>query len=454
MNAPQIAVLLLVGAGCSAPRPRAVPAALPPPVRPMVDEESAAPRRGLLPVPTNYDDRAIHLAGDWGGTRSKLASDGLQVDGILTQVGQDVTRGGRRQGFEYGLKFETSWKLDLDRSGTVPGGLLTMRTESRGGSSVNRSAGVVLPVADALFFPLTDEVDEELPIAVTELRYTQFLSKSLGLFLGKFTTLGGDANEFAGGRGDTQFMSHGFLSASVTALINPYSTVGGGVIWMHSDDLVVTSSIYAADDSSTTAGLDTLDDGLIWSSSVRTQHEWGGLPGGMMLTGQYGFDNEFVDFRGRFVSQDGFRIPLERDTWNVFWNLWQYLEVEPGSDERIDVLNGRTDREGLGFFARAAVADRDTNPIRAAFSGGLAGRGLFFDREHDTAGVGYVYSDVQAAPLATGTLLDTAAQRAELYYTFQFGAATELTLDLQWADSLLGTVDEATVLGFRVRTQF
>ena len=92
MNAPQIAVLLLVGAGCSATA-RAVPAA-PPPVRPMVDEESAAPRRGLLPVPTNYDDRAIHLAGDWGGTRSKLASDGLR-DGVLTQVGQDVTRGGR-----------------------------------------------------------------------------------------------------------------------------------------------------------------------------------------------------------------------------------------------------------------------------------------------------------------------------------------------------------------------
>ena len=89
-----------------------------------------------------------------------------------------------------------------------------------------------------------------------------------------------------------------------------------------------------------------------------------------------------------------------------------------------------------------------------AFSGGFAGRGLFFDREHDTAGVGYVYSDVQTAPFATGTLLDMAAQRAELYYTFQFGAATELTLDLQWADSLLGTVDEATVLGFRLRTQF
>ena len=169
-----------------------------------------------------------------------------------------------------------------------------------------------------------------------------------------------------------------------------------------------------------------------------------------MLTG-YGFDNEFVDFRGRFVSQDGFRIPLERE----IMNLLEPLAVPRGRAwiRRAHRRPQRADRSRRAR-PRARGGRRPRHESHPQPSGGLAGRGLFFDREHDTAGVGYVYSDVQAAPLATGTLLDTAAQRAELYYTFQFGAATELTLDLQWADSLLGTVDEATVLGFRVRTQF
>lgn len=417
------------------------------------DQESARPP-GIIPVPEDYASRSHHLAGDLGGRRTDLAQEGLQIDLSLTATGQGVTDGGRETGWASGAKFETHWTLDLDRMEVMPGALVTVRTETRYGDSVNREAGVLLPVNDVMFFPLTDDADEDLPVAITELRYTQFLSSELGLFLGKFTTLGGDANEFAGGRGDTQFLSHSFLSASVTALVNPYSTLGLGFFWIPDADTVISSSLYSAEDSSTSSGLSDLDEGWVWSSSVRTQYEIDGKPGGMMLTAQYGFDNSFFDFDGRFISGEGIRIPYQDDSWNLFWNGWQYLSVEDGSTEKVDVMNARTDRRGFGVFGRAAIADRSTNPVPWILSGGLGGRGTLDGREHDSWGVGYAYSEVRDEPIVTGLLLDSSTSRFEAYYNFAITPAVELSLDLQWADSIFAEIDPATLLGLRLRMQF
>jgi porin len=417
-------------------------------------QDAPARAPGLVPVPRDYADHRQHLAGDPGGRRTAWAEEGLQVEAGYTHVGQGVTSGGRETGWAQGGKLETAWTLDLDRMELLPGALVTMRTESRHGSSVNREAGTLLPVNDVLFFPLTEEPDDDLPVAITELRYTQFLSKEVGVFLGKFVTLGGDANEFAGGRGDTQFLGHSFLSASVTALVNPYSTLGAGVFWMPTEDLFLSTTLYSAADSSTTSGLGDLDEGWVWSSSVRTRHELDGRPGGMMLTAQYGFDSQFLDFTGSFVGDDGLRLPLTEESWNLFWNGWQYLTVEPGSDERIDVTNGRTDRRGLGLFARAAIADRATNPVPWVVSGGLGGRGTLPGRADDTWGVGYAVSEVRNEPFVTRLPLDSATQRLEAYYDLAFSPSVALTLDAQWADSIYAGVDPATLLGLRLRMRF
>jgi len=154
------------------------------------------------------------------------------------------------------------------------------------------------------------------------------------------------------------------------------------------------------------------------------------------------------------VGDDGLRLPLEQDSWNVFWNGWQYLSVEPGSEEKIDVTNGRTDRQGYGLFGRAALADRSTNPVPWVVSGGLGGRGTIEGRDHDSWGVGYAYSEVRDEPIVTGLLLDSATSRFEAYYSMALTPAVELTVDLQWADSIFAGVDPATLLGLRLRMQF
>lgn len=411
-------------------------------------------RRGLVPVPQFEGANSRYLSGDWGGSRSDLAERGFQLDLAFTQTAQGVVDGGKETGWRYGGKLDAHFSFDFDRMGVVPGALVTMRTESRYGESVNGTSGALLPVNDVLYFPLTDEVDKNIPLAITELRYTQFLSKQVGFFLGKFTTLGGDTNEFAGGRGDTQFMSHTFLSASVTALMNPYSTLGGGVLWMPDEQVTVVSNLYSSADSSTTTGFDELDQGWVWSTFVRNQYRLGDLPGGMMVTGQYGFDNDFIDFSGGFVGGDGLQLPRTSDTWCVFWNGWQYLGVEEPVAGLIDVTDGRTDLQGFGLFARAAVADRDTNPIEWILSGGLAGRGVFDGRDHDTFGIGYGFSQVHEKPFVTDRLIDDTGNRFEAYYTVAAAPGAELTLSAQYADTIEASVDPAKILGLRFRLQF
>lgn len=421
------------------------------------DGAASAKPGGILPVREYGGDLRArsYLAGDWGGARTALAERGIAIDLSFTQTFQAIVDGGRRETEEYGGKFETYTSLDLDRMGFVPGALVTMRTESRFGSSVNGDAGTILPVNDVMYFPLTDEIDDDIPITISELRYTQFLSPEIGVFVGKFTTLGGDFNEFAAGRGDTEFLNHAFLSASVTALTNPYSTLGGGLIWMPTERIALSSTIYQSTDSSMTTGFDNFDQGWTSTTAARGQYLIAGLPGGVMGSFAYAFDNSFVDFSEGFVdSGRSIAIPRSSDSWAVYFNAWQYLFVEEASDQPVDVTNGRIDRQGVGLFARGATADQDTNPVKWIVSGGISGRGVIPGRDRDTFGVGYAYNELREARFVSTILLDTAASRFEAYYDLAITPAAAWTFDVQYTDSLLKRLDPAVILGMRLRLQF
>ncbi len=417
--------------------------------------EQSPQRKGLLPLRKHggaLDERAF-LSGDWGGRRDQLTEAGIRYDLIWTQVLQNVASGGANQSSEYGGKLDIPINFDLDRMGVLPGALFTFRTESKHGGSVNRDTRVLLAANDVHFFPQTDG-EESLLLAITEFRYTQFLSKQLGLFLGKIITLGGDVNEFAGGRGDTQFLSHSFLASSVTAIMNPYSAPGAGIFWMPNEDVTVTSSIYTSNDASTSNGFDELDEGLTWSTAIRNQYQLNALPGGMNLAFQYAFDGDFTDIQGQFVDAGVLNVPSNSESWNAFWNIWQYLSVDEPAGKRVDVTNGRTDLRGTGFFARAGLADKDTNPVEWSLSVGLAGRGLHSGRPDDTFGIGYARSQIRENLLTNSFLIDETSQRWEAYYSFALAPSVGLTLSAQILDPLLETVETATVFGVRLRTSF
>jgi porin len=139
---------------------------------------------GLLPIPDYSSDLATrkYLLGDWGGARSELAEQGMTLDWTFTQIGSLVKGGVNNDDKHYGGKSEALFTFELDRMGVLNGALVTMRLESRTGDSANSSAGTLLPINDVMFFP--QPPDEDFPLYITELRYTQFLTKQVGVFAG------------------------------------------------------------------------------------------------------------------------------------------------------------------------------------------------------------------------------------------------------------------------------
>jgi porin len=119
----------------------------------------------------------------------------------FSQTVQSVVNGGRDTGTKDGGTLDYNINFDLQRMGIVPGGLLTLRAESRYGEWINDVAGPALPANVDGLVPLTDDLDENICLTITNLYYTQSFSEQFALMIGKFDTMQGDSNEFASGRG-------------------------------------------------------------------------------------------------------------------------------------------------------------------------------------------------------------------------------------------------------------
>jgi porin len=403
--------------------------------------ESSQASAGLLPVPeysANFWKRQ-YLTGDWFGVRTDLANKGIQFGVEWNQYVQGVTNGGRDRTAEYSGTVDYTLNVDLMRMGVLPGALIKFRAESRYGSSVNGAAGPILPVNTDALFPLTDTLDEDVPITITDLNYTQFLSPHLGLFFGKIDTLDGDPNEFASGRGTSQFMNANFIFNPALALRLPYSTLGAGIVWMpippsSKGGITVSSTVMNTQDSSTTTGFDDFDEGTSWSTEADFQYRLGHLPGGMNVGGIYSFNQNFARLNSRLVLQpgQGLVVPKENSTWAVYWSTWQYLYTEQPGNRPIDLLNGEPDQQGVGLFIRFGFADKDTNPIEWAVSGGIGGRGLIPTRDNDTFGIGYYYNRIQKLRLSGVLGVQNSAQGFECFYNIAITPACRVTLACKW----------------------
>jgi porin len=412
-----------------------------------------AASEGLLPV-TNYggDWRTrIGLSGDWNDLRQNWAEHGFTVDFRLTQYGQGIESGGSDEGWEFGGSGEALFRADLSRMAIVPGALVTLRAESRYGDSVNGKSGLLLPVDTQSFFPLTELPDDDIPIAITELNYTQFLSQHAGVIVGKVQTLDGDPNEFAGGRGRSQFMNFAFVANPVTALTVPYSTLGAGVVLLPSDSVTISSILMNLTDSSTSSGFDDFGKGAVWSTEADFQRK-SDLPGGVNVGGTYAFDADFTDLDGKleFIPGVGPALQSESTSWCVYASAWQYLRMEDEASERIRTNDGRPDLQGLGLFTRLGFADHDTNPIDWSASLGLGGRGLIDGRGDDCFGLGYFYTSLQQPRSLLINRLGDHTQGLELFYDMAFARSVSLTLDGQWVAGAFNDIDDAVLIGLRL----
>jgi porin len=411
---------------------------------------------GILPIPDYSGDLCTRpaLTGDWGGLRQQWAEKGVTFRFDWYQAVQGIVKGGTDNRWAYGTNLDLYANLDLDRMGVIPGGLVAFRAQSRFGDSVNTNTGLLLPVNTYSYFPFTDPPDENVPIAITELNYTQFLSEEFGLLVGKITTMK-NTNEFAGGEGRTQFMNFQFLFPAVYAQLVPYSTLAAGALWMPSGRFQFTSILMNTADSSTTTGFGDIGEGATWWNSLDIQYEMNGLPGGSTLGFLYAFNGDFTRIGGMSYDPDvGIFIGKETESWALRWDGWQYLftETEPGTV--VDPRDGWQDLQGIGVFASLGLGDKNTNPVSFAASVGVAGRGVFPGRDDDTLGLGYFYNDLQEPRPILANFLQSSTQGIEFYYNAAILRWLSLTGDVQWTKSARAKVDDSLVLGFRCNVSF
>lgn len=423
------------------------------------DSAPAAKPEGLLPIPDYSGDLLDrkYLLGDLWGSRSALADHGLQFEINFTQHGQSIVSGGRDTGTRYGGALDYLFNFDLQKMGLLPGAIVTMRAESRYGESVNQLAPSLLPINTDLYFPLTSSPDEDLAIALTELTYTQYLSEHFAVFIGKLNTLNGDPNEFASGRGVSQFSRSSLVFNPVSALAVPYSTLGGGVVWLPSQHVALTATLMNTTDSSTTTGFDDFGDG--WTASVEAQFKYslGDLPGGQNLGFIYASDADFFNLNGRFSFEPGTGLiaPADSDTWSVYWSGWQYLWTDgANAGAPINTVDGIPDRRGIGLFARLGTGDDDTMPISFHASGGVGGRGLIPSRPDDHFGVGYSYSAIRTGRIAGIAGAEDETQGFEAFYNAAITPAANLTFSVQVLEGLNPAYDTAVALGVRLNLRF
>ena len=125
-------------------------------------------------------------------------------------------------------------ELDSQKLGLWPGAFLNLEAEGNWASAVNANTGALMPVNSSQILPLPGENFD-----LISLNFSQFLSPYFGLTFGKYATVtatSGDMNEFAHGKGDTQFMNMALNFNPLMALTVPYSTLGTGLIVLPTKD--------------------------------------------------------------------------------------------------------------------------------------------------------------------------------------------------------------------------
>ena len=393
------------------------------------------------------------LTGDWGGARNDLAAHGVTFDASFTQSAQGVMEGGKDHTWEYGARGILNGLLDTQKAGLWPGGFLSIEVEGNFGSSVNGKTGAFMPVDSNQIFPLPTGDNLNIP----QLAFVQFVSPYVGFNVGKVDTSSGDANAFAHGKGDEQFMNLGLNFNGALLADVPYSALGIGMIVLPTKDpnqAIMTFSVVQANGDPSVAGFSDLDiNKLAFAGEGRFRTHFFGHTGHQLVGGIYN-NQEYTSLDQRISFPLRHQHIAKKDgAWAGYYNFDQYFyQPEKGVDR------------GIGLFGRFAGTDGNPNPIHYFYSAGVGGTGMISGRPYDRFGLGYYYIDVRS-PTLQGPLREHAFFRDEwgfeAFYNIALTPWLLLTPDVQVVGpsqkqktlSLTERepVDTAVVLGFRLQ---
>src|SRR5262249_39173446 len=280
-------------------------------------------------------------------------------------------------------------------------------------------------------------------VALPELSFAQFFSHYAGVLVGKVQTMNaGDMNDFAHGKGDTQFFNLAF-NINPALLVVPYSTLAAGLIVLPTADpkqAFLTFSVLSATGKPSTDGFDDIN-GALFSGQGRVRTGFFGLTGHQVLTALYSNKRyRSIDQRLGDVIENR-ALAEHSGTWALGYNFDQYLyETAPGSEK------------GFGLFGRFGASEGNPDPVQYFYSLGIGAKGLIPGRDLDQCGLGYYYNSINSPtfdrPFTTRIFLSD-EWGFEAYYNLALTPWLLLTPDIQVIGPARRNVDTATVLGFR-----
>jgi porin len=408
--------------------------------------ESGKPAAASAPYSGSLWERST-LTGDWGGMRNDFAMKGISFDASLTQSWQKVVDGGTDKSGIYSARYNARINMDFQKMGLWRGAFLMVELEGRPtDSSANHNTGALLPVNMSDIFPEPGEKGEQLTVPAVV--FTQFLSESVGIMGGKLDNISNcDKNDFAHGKGDTQFMNMAFNLNPALAMVAPPYTWGGGVIILPTQnphEWIISAAGMKTLGEASTSGIDDIDNGpTTLAAETRLTTDFFGMTG-HQLVGYGHSDKNFTsldqDLRGILI--EGLPVGTASGSWAAYYNFDQYL-YEP------DKGSGR----GAGLFGRFGTTDGEANPVHYFASVGVGGKGICADRPLDRFGIGYYYLWManQDAPNMLG-FGDT--KGAEAFYNIALTRWVYLTPDVQVIDPSKSNVDTEVVVGARLQMVF
>lgn len=375
--------------------------------------------------------------------RERWADSGITIRNQITQFYFGTVAGGREQTDRYGGHGDYLANFDLGKLGVQEGLFLKIRAEHRFGRSIAEPTGALLPATLATELPSLGDRD----LHITSFVLTQALSENFIIFAGKVDTLDGDVNQFAHGRGLSQFSNVSFVANPIALRTIPYASLGAGFAFLQDGEPLFSFLLINPTDTSTSSGFDELfSEGVAVSAELRLPTRFGGLSGHQLFGATYS-NRDYVglDQDPRIILPT---IPVERSSgsWSAYWNTDQYLKMDPCDSTR-----------GLGYFARAGIADDATNPIGYFLSAGLGGDSLIRSRTGDSFGLGYYYSGTSGdvAPFLANVLGGIGdGQGIEAFYNIRATDTLTITPDVQWLSQARQSTDDAYVMGIRANLVF